>query len=820
MDVKGLSTQKAEELLKIYGKNMLEESKKITLLEQIFNQIKNPLILVLLVVVTISLLLKEYGDAAIIGIVLVFNTIIGIIYESRANNAINSLKQQLAPQCKVYRDGKIVILNAAELVPGDVVSVTSGDRIPADGELIFAQSLEINEAQLTGESFPVYKDEKEKNVFLGTLVVKGKGEFLVKNTGMETKLGEITNLVTNNERISTPIEKKFEILTKNILYIVLAICVGIFILGVSLGQELKTVFETSIAIALSAIPEGLPVVVTLTLSIGVFRMSRKNALLRNLASVSTLASVDVICTDKTGTITEGNIILDEIIENSDQKNSHLDPIELGVLCNDATLQIGDLLDISILKYAQRNNLNFEELRQKYKRLDEIPFDSSYMFQATLHTSANKNLLVVKGAPDVLIKKLNDKEKILDFIKNKNKVLGEKGKRIILICSKEISSTSIDQKDINKLNFEALLVFTDPLRLDVADAVERSKQSGLKTILITGDHPTTAKNIAISAKILNSSTTKNIITGKELKDFSEEDLKNKILDIDVIARADPMDKVRIIKAIQANGLTVAMTGDGVNDAPALVNADIGISMGENGTDAAREASDMVLLDNRYATIINGIEQARIVFENLRKTTSYLFMTSFGEILTIVLAIIIGLPLPVTAAQILWLNLITDGFLDVSIATEGKHGDLLRFKIAKYKENIVSKLMLFRIFYLGTIMALGSITFFYFNLQNHSLAVAQTSAFIILAIFQWLNAFNARSSDLSIFKIGWFTNKYLFAALGVVILLCIAAVYTPFLNLILGTVPVNLDIWIWALGFASIIIVAEELRKLVFHKFNLK
>lgn len=818
-----LSSQKAALLLERFGRNRLDDPTPITLFERIIGQLKSPLIIVLLIVVFASVLTHEYSDALIISIVILFNTFIGVFYERKADATIQSLKEKLSTTSKVYRDNTVQLIDTTLIVPGDVVIITAGDKIPADGTLLSYSNLQINEAHLSGESFPVTKGEIDNTVYMGSLVSSGKGAILITKTGMSTKLGAITSFINQKEQDETPLEKKFKQLTKNILLVVLVTGIFIVLLGTLLGRNFIEIIETSIALSLSAVPEGLPVVVTVALSIGVFRMSQKNAVLRNLSSVSTLAEVDVICTDKTGTITEGRVILDEVLitrQKTPKAYPNLTPLDLAVLCNDANADVGDLLDLAILNKAIENGTNAVALKEYYRRIEEIPFDSSIMYQATLHRIDHKDvyLLIVKGAAEVLLKKSTHAQKEIETFQNHIQAFTLIGKRVIVVASKLISKQSFTQRDISDLQIDGILVFSDPLRTDIADAVARSRHSDIQTIMITGDHPHTAKYIATAAGISKASLHQDSITGAMIADMDQSALGKRLKQTNIIARANPLDKVRVVEALQAQGYIVAMTGDGVNDAPALVKADVGIAMGKNGTDAARESADIVLTDDRYTTIINGVEQARLVFENLRKTTSYLFATSFGEILTLVLSIILNLPLPVIAVQILWLNLITDGFLDVAIATENKHGDLMRFNRNKYKKGIVDGLMISRILLLGGTMGIGSLLYFISSLQSNTLAYAQTATFALLAVFQWFNALNSRSQDKSLLEIGIFTNLFVIAALVIVITLCILAIYTPFMNSLLQTVPLESHEWPSIIGIGSSIVFVEEVRKFLVKKFS--
>jgi P-type Ca2+ transporter type 2C len=821
----GLTTNQASEKLSQFGKNKLKDTQKVSVFRQLLNQFLNPLIIVLIIISLISLVLNETVEAIVISAVLVMNCLVGFFQERKAEHAVDSIRKLISLKSKVYRDNAIQIIEAEDIVPGDVVVVEAGDKVPADGTLIEYKNLQINEAQLTGESYPVQKTEKENKAFMSSIVTNGRGLLLVEKTGMETEIGKITGLISKKGSDKTPLEIKFKILTRRIIVMVFIASLTLFITGLLQGYSFIEIFKASVSMGVSSIPEGLPVVVTITLAIGVYRMSKQNSIIKNLPSASTLAGVDVICTDKTGTITEGKIVLQDtylfkgnrLVKN--YKDNHF--LKLCALCNDASIALhesGDLLDIALLKHIQEHGLNLEEINQHHKRVDDIPFDSDYKYHVTLNTfSENENIIIVKGAFDVLVEKCSFKdESDRIHIKETTNSLAEQGLRVILLASKYTTNTKVSHNDVNDLDINGLLVFIDPLRKDVHEAIQKCIQSGIKTVMITGDHVATAKYIAMQAGITNEDGL--AIDASEFREKSDAELIELLDKITVVARATPMDKVRLVDCFNQIGKTVAMTGDGVNDSPALVKADIGIAMGENGTDAAREAADMVLLDNKFSTIVHGIEEARVVYENLKKVVTYLFSTSLGEILTIFLSIVLGLPLPLIAVQILWLNLITDGFLVCAVALDEKENNIMSFKPERYKRNILNNLMLSRIFYLGLIMSVGSVLLFQVILKNHSLQYAQTSILIVMAMFQWFNAFNARSEEESIFKIGFFSNKYVTVAVLLEALLLVFAVYTPIMQKVLHTVPVELDVWIYSTIAALTIIAFEEIRKAYVKSLN--
>lgn len=819
----GLTSEQAKKLLAEYGFNAIATKTDGSALRVFLSQFTNPLVYVLVGVSLITAYLHEYTDTIVILTVVGINAVIGTFQEVKAKNTLNSLKDLLSPHAKAFRDGQIVDILAEELVPGDTILIEAGDRISADAILLEATNLQINESQLTGESYPVAKNTADNNrVFMGTIATTGRALAEVQKTGLTTELGQISQTVAKHITQATPLEKKFEALSRQIVVAVAGICGVIFLLGMWRQFSLEDMFKVGVSLGVSAIPEGLPIVVTVTLAIGVYRMSQKKAVIRNLPSVSTLAGVDVICTDKTGTITEGRVELAQTWvpvggKLSDEVNP--DFLKLAVLCNDAEVgatKVGDLLDIALLEFAEQNTLHIAEIRDELPRIDEIPFDSDNKYQATLNKERGGNLLIVKGAFEKLLPHCNfTNNELKQEIEAKTESLAQQGFKVLLLACKKTSDTKLTKDMLSDLGFEGLLVFFDPMRKDVSVAVRACHDAGVKVIMITGDHLETAKTIAKQAGIYKDGelAVDSRSFQKKLSELADE------LKLRVIARASPLDKSALIGLLKTRKHVVAMTGDGVNDAPALVQADIGIAMGVVGTDAAREAADMVLLDDKFSTIVNGIFEARGVFENIRKVISYLFTASYGEIFVIMGGLLIMAPLPLIAVQILWLNVITDALLDISIATENNTQEIMKKNHQRYRGPVIDRLLLLRIAILGSYMGLGSLWLFTHELQNNSLEYARTTCLVVLAMFQWFHAFNARSEDQSLLEIGIFRNRTLLLSLVAVILLCLLAVYNPLFQNLLSTEAVKPDVWYKALALSFPIILVEEVRKSIFKKYNL-
>lgn len=820
LEYKGLKNKEIQKIRDKYGYNELPDKESKSIIELFFSQFKSPLIYFLLVVSIITFFLKDFADTIIILIVVFVNSLFGLFQEYRAQSSIKALKDLVSPKAKVVRDENIVIIPAREIVVGDLVVVESGDRVPADGTLIYYKNLQINEAQLTGESFPVIKEfDVDVNTYMGTFVVTGKGLFKVKKTALNTELGKIAlEVKESSENKSSPLNEKYAGLTNRIILYVVISCFLALVIGLLRNISFQEMFKVTVSLGVSAIPEGLPVLLTFTLAVGAYRMSRQNAVLRNLPSASTLAGCDVICTDKTGTITEGKIELIQIDGiNKNDKSIHREILIHSALCNDAVINKnrieGDALDVSILNALERYKLDKENLDKKFIRIDEIPFDSDNKYHATLHSSrdSKKSLLIVKGAIDVLMPltmKINDE---LEIHERLNEYM-EAGYRVICVCRKEISKQKLETKDIKNLEFLGLLVFLDPLRKGIKDVVSQCKSSGVKVVMITGDHLSTAKTIAKKAGIFDP----KLDVALEGNDFRSLDLdkdKSRIGAITVIARATPSDKTKLIDFYKSLGKTVAMTGDGVNDSPAISRADIGIAMGKNGTDAARDSSDMVLMDDNFETIIKGIGEARVIFDNLRKVVSQLLVTNFAEILLILIALIIGLPLPLVAVQILWLNLVTDGFINFFIGSDKNDlNNVMSTRVTRYKRDFIDSILMYRIFIVAPIISIGTIYIFYWVYSySNDLVYAQTAALISLAVYQWVNSLNSRSENLTLSQIGVFKNLELNLSLIGVFFLMLGAVYIPFMNTFLSTTPVKIEIWLIAFLATIPLLVVEHLRK---------
>ena len=848
----GLNEEEAKRRREKYGENKLAESKKESLLVRFIKQFNDFMIIILLIAAVVSAVISkvegtgDYIDSIIIIAIVVLNSIMGLVQEAKAEKSLEALKKMSAPVTKVRRDGKVVTVKGTDVVPGDIVILEAGNYVPADCRLISGYNLKIEESSLTGETIPVLKESDvildEKTVlgdmvnmaFATTIVVNGHGEAVVTDTGMNTKVGKIATMIITNESPETPIQKKLGEVGKTLGIGCLIICAFIFLIGLLKKIEWVEMFMTSVGLAVAAIPEGLPAIVTIMLSIGVTKMAKKNSIIRKLPAVETLGSSSVICSDKTGTLTKNQMEVTKIMDTrGDALGSSSDFIlELGTMCTDVELiqngrkieTSGEATETAIVNCALIHNKNKNELYEKMNRVQEIPFDSNRKMMTTIHKIGEKYRIITKGAPDVLLARCtkyyeNGEIKPLDYqriqkIESYNSQMADNALRVIGIAYRDVSTlpNSIDTKNIeNDLNFVGLLGMIDPPREGVENAVSVCKRAGIKTVMITGDHIATAKAIAKQLGILQNHDL--AITGAELDKISQKELEKNIMNYSVFARVSPEHKVRIVKAFQSTGAVVAMTGDGVNDAPALKNADIGIAMGKNGTDVAKNASDMILTDDNFVTIVEAVKQGRNIFENIKKAVHFLLATNIGEIVTIFMGLLLGIKSPLLAIQLLWINLVTDSLPAIALGLEPPEKDIMNKKPRDSKKSIFADGLWSKIFVEGTM--LGMLTLLSFSIGNnlYGIEVGRTMAFVSLGLLELVHSFNIKSEQ-SIFKIGLFENKYLVGAFVLGTLLQVFVVLVPSIAQIFKLVPLNNIQWLYTILISIMPIFVIELQK----KFN--
>ena len=847
---RGLSSEEAEIRKNKHGPNKLEERKKESLFLRFIKEFKDFMIIILIIAAIISAAVSfmqgenDYIDSIIIISIVVLNAIMGLIQEAKAEKSLEALKDMSAPVCKVRRDGRIKTIKGTEVVPGDIVLLEAGNFVPADCRLINSFNLKIEESSLTGETVPVVKDAEvllnEKTpigdtlnmAFANTIVVNGHAEAIVTDTGMNTKVGKIAEMIITNEAPETPIQKKLGEVGKTLGIVCLVICAIIFVIGILKKIEPIEMFMTSVGLAVAAIPEGLPAIVTIMLSIGVTRMARKNSIVRKLPAVETLGSSSVICSDKTGTLTQNKMQVTKVM---DIKGESLDLqkkfiLELGCMCTDVEGEVGEATELAIINAAREQGKFKERLYQKFERINDIPFDSNRKMMTTIHNSGNDGYLVItKGAPDVLLKhctkySVNGTEHSLnnsDYtkIEKMNSSMAEQALRVIAVAysivprlPRDITSQIIE----NNLTFAGLIGMIDPPREGVKEAVATCRRAGIKTVMITGDHILTARAIAKELGILKNEDL--AITGQELDTISQKELEKNIFNYSVFARVSPEHKVRIVEAFQKTGAVVAMTGDGVNDAPALKRADIGVAMGKNGTDVAKNASDMILADDNFVTIVEAVKQGRNIFDNIKKAIHFLIATNIGEIVTIFLGLLLGLKTPLLAIQLLWINLVTDSLPAIAIGLEKPDKDIMNKKPRDSRKSIFADGLWGKIIVEGTMI--GVLTLFAFSIGTnlYGLEIGRTMAFVALGMLELVHSFNVKS-DESIFKVGFLENKYLVGAFVLGTLLTMVVVMIPTFANVFSLQSLTLTQWLYTIAISiTPIIIIEAQKKLNELKFG--
>ncbi|KUG02795.1 cation-transporting atpase, e1-e2 family [hydrocarbon metagenome] len=840
----GLSSIEAAERLTSYGLNQLQTKRKKTILQRFLDQFKDVMIVILIIAAAISFVVaihegEDFFEPVLILLIVAINAIMGVVQESKAEQALESLQKLSAPQARVVREGRESIIQASELVPGDIIKLESGDYIPADARIIEGASLKSEEAVLTGESVPSEKDaqaevavdaslgDRFNMLYSGCSITYGTGKAVVTSTGMGTEMGKIADLLESETEGQTPLQHKLHVLGKYLGFLALGVCAVIFVIGLIAGMNLVEIFMIAIALAVSAIPEGLPAIVTIVLAIGVQRMAKRNAIIRRLSAVETLGSASVICSDKTGTLTKNQMTLVKafdsdasVLEDINEENSP--PIrkllQYAALCSDGVVEfedgqerhIGDPTETSIVLAAYRNGMPGDELNRNYPRLAELPFDSDRKLMSTVNTIDGKNIVIVKGAFDVLADKCSFGN--IESGRQYTEELSQQALRVLAVAYKEIDvvpDTPTTEELENGLTLMGLLAMIDPPRPEARDAVLTCRQAGIKPVMITGDHLSTAAAIARELGILQEED--EAITGGELAMMSEEDMNHRVRNISVYARVAPEEKIRIVRAWQRQGEVVSMTGDGVNDAPALKAADIGCAMGITGTDVARGASDMVLTDDNFATIVDAVREGRGIYDNIKKTVGFLLGTNIGEVLSVLIAMLVWQVSPFLAVQLLWINLVTDSLPAIALGMEPGEKDIMRRKPKPRDESIFAQGMGTRIIMQGAMFgALTLIGFITVWKSTGDIQAGRTMAFLVLALSQVFHSFNMRS-DHSLFSIGFFTNKYLNGAVLISIVLIIMIVFIPALASAFGMVRLSINSYLLSVSLALVPIIVLELSK---------
>lgn len=889
-DKYGLSEQEATDRLEHYGLNELKKEKGRSTLSLFLHQFINPLNGILLLAAVISIFADHLADMIVIFSVILINSVIGFIQEYKAEAALEALRKMGAPQAEVIRkdgSGKSIVfeIDAKMIVPGDITILNTGDRVPADARLMETMNLHVDESMLTGESIPVSKNltiyepdtpvaERKNLVYGGTLVVHGRAKSVVVNTGMSTEMGKIATLLQETEKVESPIKHRISKLTKWLGILALFASGFVFIAGLLREIQLFEIFTFSLAAAVSSIPEGLPIVVTVTLAVATNKMARRNAIIRKIQAIDTLGTISAIISDKTGTLTSNQMTVKKIWTKNDSidvtgtgfepKGDFLkegvkveienypviqEMFKVMTLCNDASLRdhrvdgtdqwkvVGDPTEGALIVLASKACVEHDCAELDYPRVDEISFDSAHKYMATFHQLPNSEnvLTCVKGAPEVILSmcsKIAETDDLTDLSEeirnNIAKVAQEMAGEAMRVLGFGYLETAEKSHDaiksqfptIKELVFLGLVGMIDPPRPEVKTAIKLCKNAGIDVVMATGDHKLTAVAIGEQLDIVKKGS--EAITGADLNEMTEEHLKTRLQTTRIFARVTPEHKHRLVQSFQSDGYQVAVTGDGINDAPALKAAEVGIAMGIAGTDVTKETADVVLLDDNFSSIVNAIEEGRVVFENIRKVVKYLVATNMGEIATILLAFLIfplffGAISPsdylmFTAIQILWVNLVTDGILDKSLAVEPKESDIMNVPPRDPKTSIIDFSMLRNILIVSLTMAIGVLTLYIFYYYN-AMDKAKTVAFISLAMFQVFNALNCRSRTQSVFSLGFFTNKFLIIAIVASVTLQFLTTLVPGLQFILNTVPLNAIDWLLIVLVTSSVWISDEFRKWV-------
>lgn len=866
----GLDEEEAEKRLKQTGLNQLEEGEKASALTILLGQFKDFMVLVLLVATLISGLLGEYVDAITIMAIIFLNAILGFIQEYRAEKSLEALKNLTAPTAHVIRGGRLVEIPAAHVVPGDIVYLEEGDRVPADLRLFETKGLYVDESPLTGESHAVLKSEEpiqakeeigigdqHNMAFMGTMVTRGSAQGVVVHTGMDTQMGRVASLISTAETVLTPLQLRLAQLGKVLIAVAVALTALVVLIGILHGQNAYTMFLAGVSLAVAAIPEGLPAIVTVALALGVQRMIRQRAIVRQLPAVETLGSTTVICSDKTGTLTQNKMTVTRLWVDQEEvevsglgyepygqfsihgkvidleRKRHLRQLlEMAVLCSNATLEEvaerngyfkkahfwdinGDPTEGALLVCGAKANLWKEELVELYPRLEEFPFDSTRkMMSVIVRYKGNDRYVLTKGAPEIVLERCTKmvwqgrEQPLTPDLKREvlvaNDRLAGQALRNLAIAYRKLSASEhvyTEEEAEQKLVFLGMLGMIDPPREEVKDAIKQCRDAGIKTVMITGDYQKTAEAIARQLGILRSA--QEVLTGKELNLLTDTELEEKVEKISVFARVSPEHKLRIVKALQKRGHVVAMTGDGVNDAPAIKAADIGIAMGITGTDVAKESADLILSDDNFTTIKKAVEEGRAIYENIRKFIRYILASNVGEILVMLMAMILAMPLPLVPIQILWVNLVTDGLPAIALGVDQPEGNVLKQPPRQKQESIFARGLGWKIISRGFLIGLVTLAAFWLALNRfgYDLTTSQTVAFATLVMAQLIHVFDCRS-ERSIFSRNPFENRWLLIAVLVSTAMLVSVIHIEFLQPIFKTAPLSGEDWLLVLIMSSI------------------
>ncbi len=852
---RGLSEEEATKRRQEFGLNKLPEEKPLSKLKIFLEQFKNPLIYILVIAGIVTLVLKEYANAVVIFGAVFLNIIFGFFQENKTSRILSELKKITKIKAFVVRNGEEKEISQEELAPGDIILLYPGNKVPADGRLIESHNLKVNEASLTGEWFPSEKitgvlpektllADRNNMIFMGCVVESGRGKAIVAETGLKTEIGKVAEMIKEAKEEKTPYQKKIIHLSKIIGVLIVLFSLSIFVLGITADREISEMFLTAVAVAVAAIPEGLPIGITVILSIGMQRILKKRGLVRKMVAAETLGSTSIICTDKTGTLTEAKMqvagIFSETKEilidgqkysekiDKDSLEAHILALKIGMLCTEAFIENpedelhkwvvrGRPVERALLLAGIQAGFSKKELEKEQPRIDEQFFDPVHKYSATLHRFSKGNILYVLGAPEIILKMSKLSSESLNQLNQKLDNLASRGSRVLSCAYKKISGTKIEDTDFCKMTFVAFIAFHDPIRKEVKEAIEICRQAGMRPIIVTGDHRLTAK--AIAEELGLPAKEENIIDGNELEKLSDAEFQERLKEIEIYARVEPRQKLKIIEAWQKRGEVVAMTGDGVNDAPALKKADIGVAIG-SGTDAAKEASDLILLTDNFSIIVAAVEEGRVIIDNIRKTVTLLVSQCFSEIILIGASIVGGLPLPILPVQILWENLIEGSPQGIALAFEPKEKDVMERKPEHPNRPLLTIPMKTIIFGFGIFTDLILLGLFLYLLKTKMpLPEIRTVIFATLALDSVFYAFSCKNLRKNIWQYNPFSNLYL---VGCVIFssgMLFLAIYFPFFQNLLKTTPLSFYDWTLVLSLGIMNFVLIEITKWFFKVKNI-
>ncbi|WP_343307207.1 cation-translocating P-type ATPase [Chitinophaga niabensis] len=815
--MQGLNDNAVQQKLEEFGKNELETKKKVHPVLLFFRQFFEVMILVLVVAAVISAFIGEVSDTFVIIVIIILNAVVGFIQEYRAEKAMDALRKMAAPVSTLIRNGSTIQLPSIELLPGDIVLLEAGNMVPADIRLLESHSLKINEASLTGESNAIDKTtdplqdaslplgDRSNMAFNGTLVTNGRGKGVVIATAMRTELGKIAGML-EDAKSSSPLQKRMEDFSRKLTFIILGLCAVLFFIGFLRGEDLQRMLLTVISLAVAAIPEALPAVVTVSLALGAKRLLKKNVLIRKLYAVETLGSVTYICTDKTGTLTRNKMTVQEVWENG--------PLLLAMSLNHDVKEkegelIGDPTEIAMVEYAKE--------QERFERVKEIPFDADRKAMTTIFEKEGKYWVITKGATEAIAAMMADTEK--EELKTREEEMAKKGMRVIGFATKELNElpAEITPEQIEKdLQFIGLVGLIDPPRQEAKDAILQCKEAGIAVVMITGDHPLTAGSIARQLEIIGEEEGK-IITGKELEALPEGQFREKVEQLRVYARVSPQQKLDIVTVLQEKDQFVSMTGDGVNDAPSLKKANIGVAMGITGTDVTKEAAHMILVDDNFATIVDAVEEGRRIYDNIRKFIRYILTGNSAEIWCLFLAPLLGLPIPLLPVHILWVNLVTDGLPALALSTEIPEKNIMQRPPRRTDESIFAQGLGIHVLWVGIFIGLLTVGMQWYSI-HHDGNHWQTMVFTTLCFCQLYHVMAIRSETRSLFSMGLWSNRPLLLAVGVTVLLQLMVIYVPYFNELFHTAPLSWQELLIVTGVSGVVFVAVEIEKLVKRRLN--